>query len=187
MPCPASDWILLYRASGTLNLAQGAYGALAVLIGWGAQPGLPGGAPAGTGDQVSWRPRSCACCGGGWSGRAMANQDPVVRATATLGPALMVLGLCNWHWNDKARTLRLPSDDPGFVVAGVRVSMTQVLVLVLAVVVTGCRDVAPACDPHGYGDARASRATANFQPAGRQGPPGSRCSHGPSPACSAGA
>ena len=26
--------VLLYRASGTLNFAQGAYGALAVLIGW---------------------------------------------------------------------------------------------------------------------------------------------------------
>lgn len=127
--------VLLYRASGTLNFAQGAYGALAVLIGWELNqvylvallPALAVGFLAAPVLSVLW---------GRLVGRAMAQQDPVVRATATLGPALMVLGLCNWHWNDKARTLRLPSDDHGFFVAGVRVSMTQVLVLVLAVLVT---------------------------------------------------
>ena len=127
--------VLLYRASGTLNLAQGAYGALAVLIGWELNqvhrvallPALALGFLAAPVLSVLW---------GRLVGRAMAHQDPVVRATATLGPALMVLGLCNWHWNDKARTLRLPTDDLGFVVAGVRVSMTQVVVLLLAVVVT---------------------------------------------------
>lgn len=127
--------VLLYRASGTLNLAQGAYGALAVLIGWELNqiylvamlPALAIGFLAAPVLSVLW---------GRLVGRAMAQQDPVVRATATLGPALLVLGLCNWHWNEKARTLRLPSDDHGFIVAGVRVSMTQVLVLVLAVVVT---------------------------------------------------
>jgi branched-chain amino acid transport system permease protein len=127
--------VLLYRASGTLNFAQGAYGALAVLIGWELNevyrvallPALALGFLAAPILSVLW---------GRLVGRAMAHQDAVVRATATLGPALMALGLCNWHWNDKARTLRLPSDDHGFIVGGVRVSMTQVLVLVLAVVVT---------------------------------------------------
>jgi branched-chain amino acid transport system permease protein len=127
--------VLLYRASGTLNLAQGAYGALAVLIGWDLNevyrvallPALALGFLAAPALSVLW---------GRLVGRAMAQRDPVVRATATLGPALMVLGLCNWHWNDKARTLRLPSDDVGFMVAGVRVSLTQVLVLALAIVVT---------------------------------------------------
>ena len=148
--------VLLYRASGTLNLAQGAYGALAVLIGWELNqvyrvallPALALGFLAAPVLSVLW---------GRLVGRALSHQDPVVRATATLGPALMVLGLCNWHWNDKARTLRLPSDDHGFIVAGVRVSMTQVLVLVLAVVVTIAATWLLRVTPHRHCHAGAGR------------------------------
>jgi branched-chain amino acid transport system permease protein len=132
--------VLLYRASGTLNLAQGAVGAVAVLVAWelhqmqGVRQGLALAiglvlAPALS---VLW---------GLFLGPRLAAREPVVRAIATLGPALALLGLANWYWNDKARTLRLPSDLSGFEVAGVRVSLTQLLALLLAVVVTGLATV----------------------------------------------
>ena len=127
--------VLLYRASGTLNLAQGAFGAIAVLVAWDL-------------NQIHAVPLGVALlCGlllapllsvlwGRLIGPRLAGRDVVVRATATLGPALAVLGLANWYWSDKARTLRLPTDNVAFVVLGVRISVTQLSALLLAVAVT---------------------------------------------------
>lgn len=127
--------VLLYRASGTLNLAQGAVGALAVLVGWELNqvygvaqgPSLVIGFLLAPVLSVLW---------GALIGPRLSRHEPVVRATATLGPTLALLGLANWYWNDKARTLRLPTDLVGFEVAGVRISATQVVALLLAVGVT---------------------------------------------------
>lgn len=132
--------VLLYRASGTLNLAQGAVGAVAVLVAWelyqvrGVRqgPALAVGLLLAPVLSVLW---------GLLVGPRLSAREPVVRATATLGPALALLGLANWYWNDKARTLRLPTDVSGFEVAGVRVSLTQVLALLLAVAVTALATV----------------------------------------------
>ena len=127
--------VLLYRASGTLNLAQGAVGAVCVLIAWelhqnhglSIQAALALGLLLAPVMSVLW---------GLLIGPRLAGRDSVVQATATLGPALGLLGLANWYWNDKARTLRLPTDLDGFSLAGVRVSMTQLAALLLAVAVT---------------------------------------------------
>lgn len=132
--------VLLYRASGTLNLAQGAVGAVAVLVAWelyqmrGMQqgPALVVGLLLAPVLSVLW---------GLLIGPRLSAREPVVRATATLGPALALLGLANWYWNDKARTLRLPTDVSGFEVAGVRISLTQVMALLLAVAVTALATV----------------------------------------------
>jgi len=142
--------VLLYRASGTLNLAQGAVGAVAVLVAWelnqvrGVQqgPALLIALLLAPVLSVLW---------GLLVGPRLSAREPVVRATATLGPALALLGLANWYWNDKARTLRLPSDVSGFDVVGVRVSLTQVMALLIAVTVTALATVLP----HGPTDCQA--------------------------------
>ncbi|WP_322748336.1 MULTISPECIES: branched-chain amino acid ABC transporter permease [unclassified Frankia] len=132
--------VLLYRASGTLNLAQGAFGAIAVLVSWELNevynvaqgPALVAGFLLAPALSVLW----------GWLvGPRLSSREPVVRATATLGPALALLGLANYHWNDKARTLRLPTDLAGFDAAGVRISLTQVLALVLTLGTTAVATV----------------------------------------------
>jgi branched-chain amino acid transport system permease protein len=132
--------VLLYRASGTLNLAQGAVGALAVLVAWELNQvhGVRQGAALAVGLLLA---PILSVLWGLLAGPRLSAREPVVRATATLGPALALLGLANWYWNDKARTLRLPTDLSGFEVAGVRVSLTQVLALLLAVAVTALATV----------------------------------------------
>jgi branched-chain amino acid transport system permease protein len=127
--------VLLYRASGTLNLAQGAVGAVCVLIAWELHQnhGLPIEAALGLGLLLA---PAMSVLWGLLIGPRLSGRDPVVQATATLGPALALLGLANWYWNDKARTLRLPTDLVGFSLAGVRISMTQLGALLLAVAVT---------------------------------------------------
>jgi branched-chain amino acid transport system permease protein len=127
--------VLLFRASGTLNLAQGAIGAIAVLVGW--ELNQMHGVPQGTALVLGFLfAPAFSIVWGALIGPGLARHNEVVGATATLGPTLALLGVANWYWNDKARTLRLPTDVHGFDVAGVRVSVTQVLALVLAVGVT---------------------------------------------------
>jgi branched-chain amino acid transport system permease protein len=132
--------VLLYRASGTLNLAQGAVGALAVLVGWELHQ-VYGVAQVTTLAVTLVLAPVLSMAWGAAIGPRLSAHEPVVRATATLGPTLALLGLANWYWNDKARTLRLPTDLSGFEVAGVRVSATQILALALAVAVTATATV----------------------------------------------
>ena len=127
--------VLLYRASGTLNLAYGAIGAVSALLCWelitfyGAGTGL-GAAVAillSAGLALAW---------GVLVEPLMQGRDPLVKATATLGLALAILGLCNWYWNDKARSLSLPTDLVGFDIADVRITLTQLIALGVAVAAT---------------------------------------------------
>ena len=127
--------VLLYRASGTLNLAQGAVGAISVLTAWELIQvhRVPVGAALLVGLLLA---AALTVAWGRLTGPRLARHEPVVRATATLGPALALLGIANWYWNDKARTLRLPTDAIGFELLGARVTLTQLAALVLAVAVT---------------------------------------------------
>jgi branched-chain amino acid transport system permease protein len=127
--------VLLYRASGTLNLAYGAIGAVGALVCWELRGfyAVPLSLAAlvavliATVLSVLW---------GTLVEPLLSGRDPLVKATATLGLALSLLGLCNWYWNDKARSLRLPTGSTGFEVFGVRVTLTQCLALGLAVAAT---------------------------------------------------
>ncbi|MDO9395086.1 MAG: branched-chain amino acid ABC transporter permease, partial [Herbiconiux sp.] len=69
------------------------------------------------------------------AGPFLATVTPLTKATATLGLALELLGVMQFAWNDKARTLRLATDTIGLSVAGTRITATQVICLVLAVIV----------------------------------------------------
>jgi branched-chain amino acid transport system permease protein len=69
-------------------------------------------------------------------GPPLAGRDPLVKATATLGLALILLGAMSWIWSDKARSMILPTSTENFQVGDVLVNYTQVLGLVFGVVVT---------------------------------------------------
>ncbi|MCG8556038.1 MAG: branched-chain amino acid ABC transporter permease, partial [Proteobacteria bacterium] len=125
--------VVLYRASGVLNIANGAMGAAGVMAAWQlGQWGLPGpltwiaGIALATALSLTY-------------GRAVAPmlsfQPPVVKAAATLGAALIILGAVNFFWVDDVRKFSLPSDAIGIKILGLRVTLTRLIVFLTAIAV----------------------------------------------------
>src|SRR5436305_2152300 len=126
--------LVLYRTTGVVNMAYGALGAMAALITWqmlqnGAAEWLAYAAGVGAAGGAS-------LLYGSLLGPYLAEREPVVKAMASLGFALAILGVLNWYWSDDTRTLSLPTDTSGFNLGDVRVSSTQLAALVLAVAIT---------------------------------------------------
>jgi branched-chain amino acid transport system permease protein len=126
--------VVLYRTTGVLNLAFGAVGAMGALIAW--QLINENGWAEGAAYLV------CVLFGGVVTlayglifGPPLAGRDPLVKATATLGLALILLGAMSWIWSDKARSMILPTSTENFQVGDVLVNYTQVLGLAFGVVV----------------------------------------------------
>jgi branched-chain amino acid transport system permease protein len=132
--------VVLYRATGVLNLAYGAVGALGSLVAWSMINVflLP-----------DWLAFIIAVLLGGVAslaygmlfGPPLAQRDPLVKAVATLGFMLILLGIMSWVWTDKAHALILPTTEWGFSVGTAQVTVTQVLGLALAVVITAVTTV----------------------------------------------
>ena len=127
--------VVLYRATGVLNLAFGAVGAMGAFIAWSLID--KGTVPDGVAFVV------CILFGGIVTlvyglvfGPPLAGRDALVKATASLGLALILLGAMSWIWSDKARSLNLPTTSKNFEVSGVLVNWTQVIAFALGVVVT---------------------------------------------------
>jgi len=126
--------LVLYRTTGVLNLAYGALGAVAGLGSWElVQNGVSQWAAYAAGVGAA---AVLSLAYGGVLGPYLAEREPVVKATATLGLALAILGTLNWYWSDDIRTLALPTDVTGIDVADVRVSTTQLTAVALVVLVT---------------------------------------------------
>jgi branched-chain amino acid transport system permease protein len=126
--------VVLYRTTGVLNHAFGAVGAMGALIAW--QLINENGWAEGPAYLV------CVLFGGVVTlayglifGPPLAGRDPLVKATATLGLALILLGAMSWIWSDKARSMILPTSNENFQVGDVLVNYTQVLGLAFGVVV----------------------------------------------------
>jgi branched-chain amino acid transport system permease protein len=127
--------VVLYRATGVLNLAFGAVGAMGAFIAWSLID--KGTVPDGVAFLI------CILFGGVVTllygllfGPPLAARDPLVKATASLGLALILLGAMSWIWSDKARSLNLPTSSHNFEVSGVLVNWTQVIAFALGVAVT---------------------------------------------------
>jgi len=126
--------VVLYRTTGVLNLAFGAVGAMGALIAWdlinnSLWPEWPS-----YGVAVLF----CAAVTLAYGvviGPALARRDALVKATATLGLALILLGTMSWIWSDKARSQVLPTSTHAFDVGQVAVTWTQVVAFGLGVVV----------------------------------------------------
>ena len=126
--------VVLYRTTGVLNLAFGAVGALSALIAWdlinnSLWPEWPSYAVAVAIAAV------ITLAYGATIGPALARRDALVKATATLGLALILLGTMSWIWSDKARSQVLPTSTHAFDVGQVAVTWTQVIAFGLGVVV----------------------------------------------------
>lgn len=127
--------VVVHRATGVVNFAQGAIGAIAALT--YSQEFVEKDRPLLLGFLVA------LVISVGLSlfyGRIMAprlaHRDGVVKAIGSLGFALCILGFCGWKWTARIMSLRLPTDTTKARIFGVNVTLTRILVIVLAVAVT---------------------------------------------------
>jgi branched-chain amino acid transport system permease protein len=130
--------VVLYRATGVVFLAFGAVGAMGALISWQL---------INVSHVNQWIAYlACILFGGVLSllygivfGRALAGRDPLVKAVATLGLALILLGVMDLLWPSGAsevRALPLPTDNSGFSVGQIEVTWTQVISVGVGVLIT---------------------------------------------------
>ena len=130
--------VVLYRATGVLNLAFGAIGAAGALIAYWivTHTGWP-----------HWLAYTiCVAFGGVVNlaygmvfGPAFARRDPLVKMMGTLGLALILLGVMAWRapiGGAFARFLPLPSTSHIYQVLGTSVNLTQIIAIILAFVLT---------------------------------------------------
>jgi branched-chain amino acid transport system permease protein len=130
--------VVLYRATGVLNIAFGAIGAGGALIAYYLlnHTGCP-----------EWLAFSiCVAFGGVVNllygmifGPAFARRDPLVKMMGTLGLALIMLGIMAWlapAGGAFARFLPLPSSQHHYTIFGTSVSLTQIISIGLALALT---------------------------------------------------
>ena len=130
--------VVLYRATGVLNVAFGAIGAAGALIAYYlvSHTGWP-----------HWLAYTiCVLFGGVVNllygmvvGPAFANRDPLVKMMGTLGLALILLGIMAWRapiGGAFARFLPLPSSEHHYTIWGTSVSLTQIIAIGLALGIT---------------------------------------------------
>jgi branched-chain amino acid transport system permease protein len=126
--------VVLYRATGVLNLAFGAVGAMGALLSWQLI------------NHNGWAEGPaflfCVLFGGAITllygvifGPPLSSRDPLVKATATLGLALILLGIMDLVWSDKARSMILPTSNHGFEVSRVFVNYTEVIAIAFGLAV----------------------------------------------------
>jgi branched-chain amino acid transport system permease protein len=130
--------VVLYRATGVLNIAAGAIGAGGALIAYYliAHTGCP--------DWLAWI--VCVLFAGVVNllygmvfGRAFAARDPLTKMMGTLGLALIMLGIMSWRapiGGAFARFLPLPSSNHHYTIFGTDVNLTQIICLAVAFVLT---------------------------------------------------
>lgn len=125
--------VVLFRASGVLNFSSGAAGAAGATTAW----------------QLTawgfWPPLSWAACilvalvltlaYGRFIAPLLAWRETVVKAVATLGFALIILGLVAFLWPDDPRALELPTDSISLSLLGLRVTGTRILAFLASVLI----------------------------------------------------
>src|SRR5579871_4335378 len=115
--------IVLFRATGVLNLSFGAVGAFGALIAWQLINS--------DGWNIWLAYIVCVLFGGVMTlaygiifGRALAGREPLIKATATLGLTLVLLGVMDLIWTSsggESRSISLPTDSHGFSIGSIQV------------------------------------------------------------------
>jgi branched-chain amino acid transport system permease protein len=118
--------VVLFRATGVLNLAYGAVGGVGALIAWTIAV-----------DHKVNQWLACLVCilfaglvtlaYGAFLGPLLAGREPLVKASATLGLMLIAWGGMQWKWGATAHNLVLPTSKKAFAIGAVQVSWTQVI------------------------------------------------------------
>lgn len=123
--------VILRNSTGVLNFAYGAIAAVSAMCAW--QMG-DWGLPAA----VSWVTAVVAgiflsVAYGRMIAPALAWREPAVKAVATLGYMLILLGLMGLVWEDALRKIALPSDKIAVTVLGVRVTLTRIIAFAISI------------------------------------------------------
>lgn len=123
--------VLLFRATGVLNLAAGAIGAVAAFVtwqlgDWGVFAPLTWVAGLLTGVLFALAYGRLIAPGLSW-------REPVIKGVASLGYALILLGLVSFLWNDDPRKLSFPTDAISLSILGLKVTVTRLIVVVAAI------------------------------------------------------
>src|SRR6266480_2052770 len=129
--------VVLYQATGVLYLAFGAVGAMGALIAWqlinhsgfGFWPALVVSVLFGGLVTVAY---------GMVFGQLLAGRDPLVKATATLGLLLILLGVMDLVWPSSggaSRSITIPTDNNEFSIGQISVTYTNVIALALGLVI----------------------------------------------------
>ncbi len=125
--------VVLFRATGVLNFAFGAVGALGAHVAW---------------QMLEWRlPLAIAILAAVvvsalvsfLYGRLLllSHRDTVVRAVGTLALALVLIAVMGVIWGEFPRRLQFPTDQMFLTVFGVRLTYTRILALLLAGLMVG--------------------------------------------------
>lgn len=123
--------VVLYRATGVLNFAGGAAGAAGAMTAW----------------QLTawgfWEPLGWLACllvaaaitlfYGRLIAPRLAWRETVVKAVATLGFALIILGAISFLWADDPRSISLPTDAIGVRLLGMRITATRLLLFAASI------------------------------------------------------
>ncbi len=129
--------VVLYRATGVLNLAFGAVGAMGAFIAYSI---IKAGNPGWVGWIVCILFAGVVTLGYGLIfGPALAGRGPLVQAVSTLGLALIIFGAIDLLWpttGGQSPSISFPTDSSTiFTVGELSVSWTQLIALVLGVVI----------------------------------------------------
>ncbi|MCR9137659.1 MAG: branched-chain amino acid ABC transporter permease [Alphaproteobacteria bacterium] len=125
--------VILRRSTGVLNFAYGAIAAASAMICWQVvQWGMPG--------PIAWIVTiltgiSLSVLYGRMIAPSLAWRAPTVKAVATLGYTLILLGLIGFVWDDSPRKLELPTDKIGVWILGVRVTVTRLIAFASSIVI----------------------------------------------------
>lgn len=126
--------VVLFRTTGVLNLFYGAIGALGSLVAWelinehGWNQWLAFLAGVLLGGVLTFAY--------GWVlGPPLADRDPLVKASASIGFALILLGFMQWHWTTEVRSLALPTTNWQYVRGWFNINWTQALGMLFPIVV----------------------------------------------------
>ncbi|NKQ88299.1 branched-chain amino acid ABC transporter permease [Rhizobium ruizarguesonis] len=127
--------VILFRATGALNFAFGAFGAIGAHCAW---------------QLLEWKmPLSVAILAavvvstaisflyGRIFAPMLSHRDTVVRAVGTLAPALVLIALMGIIWGELPRRLQFPTDQMFISLFGVRLTYTRIIAILLAVVMVG--------------------------------------------------
>ncbi len=126
--------VVLFRTTGVLNLAYGAVGALGSLVAFTLIDH----------EQNEWMAYGVAIMLAGvltliyglLLGPPLANRDPLVKASASLGFALILLGFMQWRWTADVRSLDLPTSDWQYTNGWLRITWTQAIGMIFPILVT---------------------------------------------------
>lgn len=129
--------VVLYRATGVLNLAYGAIGAVGALISWTLLH-------SGISPWIAYP--ACVAFGGVATllygllfGPPLAGREPLIKSVATLGLLVALLGTMQLAWGRNPHAITLPSSHWNYQLGwlgGVRVSWTQIIGVVFPILIT---------------------------------------------------